>query len=101
MASNWQRKEAEDTPTQTITDADYVDDITLLVNAPAEAESLLHSLEWAAGGIGLHVKADKKKYLCFNQRGDIPTLKGGPLKLVDKFTYLESSVSSTKDEFNT
>ena len=33
--------------------------------------------------------------------GDISTLKGGPLKLVDKFTYLGSSVSPTKKDVNT
>ena len=38
-------------------------------------------------------EADKTEYMCFNQRGDIFTLKSGPLKLVDKFTYLGSSVS--------
>ena len=32
-------------PAQTIMDADYADDIALLVNAPAQAETLLHSLE--------------------------------------------------------
>ena len=32
-------------PAQTITNADYADDIALLVNAPAQAETLLHSLE--------------------------------------------------------
>ena len=31
---------------------------------------------------------------------DISTLKGGPLKLVDKFTYLGSRVSSTKKNIN-
>ena len=30
-------------PTKTITDANYADDIALLANAPAEAETLLHS----------------------------------------------------------
>ena len=45
MASSWQRKEAEDTPTQTITDVGYADDIVLLANTPAQAETLLHSLE--------------------------------------------------------
>ena len=84
---------------ETITDADYSDDITLLANAPAQAESLLHSLERA--GIGLHVKAHKTEYMCFNQRGDISTLNGSSLKLVDKFTYQGSSVSSTKTDFNT
>ena len=34
------------------------------------------------------------------QRGHISTLKGGPLKLVDKFIYLRSSVSSTENEIN-
>ncbi len=35
--------------------------------------------------------------MCFNQTGDITTLDGTPLKLVDKFTYLESSLSTEKD----
>ena len=39
--------------------------------------------------------------MCFNQRGDVITLKGGPLKVVDKFTYLGSSVSSTEKDINT
>ena len=36
---------------KTNTDVDYTDDIALLANTPAQAESLLHSLEKAAGGI--------------------------------------------------
>ena len=43
---------------QTIMDADYTDDIALLANTPAQVEFLLHYLEPAAGGIGLHVNAD-------------------------------------------
>ena len=39
--------------------------------------------------------------MCFNQRGDISTLKGGPLKLVDKFTHLGNSISSTENDINT
>ena len=80
--------------------ANYADDIVLLENSPAQPESLLHSLEQAAGGIGLHVNADKTEYMCFNQRDDISTLNGGPLKLVDKFTYLGSSILSTKNDIN-
>ena len=30
---------------QTITDVDYANDISLLANTPAQAETLLHSLE--------------------------------------------------------
>ena len=81
--------------TQTITDTDYTDDIVFLANTPAQAESQLHSLEWAAGSIGLHVNADKTECMCFNQRVDFSRLNGSPLKLVDKFTYLGNSVSST------
>ena len=33
-------------------------------------------------------------------RGDISTLKNGSLKLVDKFTYLGSSVTSTENDIN-
>ena len=86
---------------QTITDADYADDIALLANIPAQAEILLHSLELAAAGIDLHINADKMEYMCFNQRGDITTLNGCSLKLVDKFTYLGSSVSSTETDIST
>ena len=75
--------------------------IVLLANAPAQAETLLHSLEWAAAGIGLHVNAHKTEYMYFNQRGDVSTLNGSSLKLVDKFTYLGSSVSSIKTDINT
>ena len=88
-------------PVQTITNADNTDDIGLLANSPVLAESLLHSLERAECGIGLHVNADKTEYMWFNQRGDISTRKCGPLKLVDKFTYLRSSVFSTETDINT
>ena len=39
--------------------------------------------------------------MCFNQTGDISTLEETSLKLVDKFTYLGSSVSSTKKDMDT
>ena len=58
-------------------------------------------MEWATAGIGLHVNAHKTKYICYNQTGDISTLDGTTLKLVDKFTYLGSSVSSTEKGIDT
>ena len=39
----------------------------LLASTRAQAETLLHGLEWAAAGISLHVYADKTEYMCFNQ----------------------------------
>ncbi len=88
-------------PAQTITDADYDDNIALLAKTRDQAENQLHSLERAAAGIGLHANTDKTEYVGFNQRGYICTLKGGLLKLVDKFTYLGSSVSSNENDINT
>ena len=84
-----------------ITDANYADDIALLVNAPAQAETLLRSLKRAAASIGHHVNAHKTEYMCFNQTGDISTLNGSSLKQVDKFTYQGSSVSSTETDIDT
>ena len=81
-------------PAQTITDVNYVNDIALLANTPAQAKTLLHNLEQAAG-IGPHVNADKTEYICFNQRGDISTLNRSSLKLLNKFTFLGNGVSST------
>ena len=73
----------------------------LLANTPNQAETLLHSLERAAAGIGLHVNAHKTEYMCYNQTGNITTLDGASLRLVDKFTYLGSSVSSTENDIDT
>ena len=59
-------------PAKTITDADYTNHIALLANAPAKNETLLHSLEQAAAGIGLRVNAHKMEYMCFNQKVTSP-----------------------------
>ena len=95
------KKRSRRYPAKTITDADYADDIAILTNTPNQAETLLHRLERAAAGICLHVNAHKTEYMCYNQTGDIYTLDGNPLKLVDKFTYLGSSVSSTEKDIDT
>ena len=81
-------------PAKTITD-----NIAFLANTPTQAETLLHCLERTAG-IVLHVNAHKTEYMCFNHTG-ISTLNGSPLKLVDTFAYLGSSVSSTETDINT
>ena len=38
--------------------------------------------------------------MCYNQTGDISTLERASLKLVEKFTYLGSSFSSTEKDIN-
>ena len=87
-------------PTKTITDTDYANDRAILANTPNQAETLLHSLGRAAAGIGFHVNAHKTEYMCYNQKGDISTLEGTSLKLVDKFNYQGSSVSSTEKDID-
>ena len=47
----------------------------------------------------MHTKRNIR--MCFNQTGDISSLNGSSLKLVDKFTYLGSSVSSTETDIDT
>ena len=75
--------------------------VRLTWNTPNQAETLLHSLERAAAGIGLHFNAHKTEYMCYNQTGDISILDGTSLKLVDSFTYLGRGVSSTEKDIDT
>ena len=48
-----------------MTDADYTDELALLANTPAQAESQQYRLEQAAESIGL--------FMCFKQKGVIFT----------------------------
>ena len=95
------KKRSRRYPAKTITDADYAHDIAILANTPNQVETLLHSLERATAGIGRHVNAHKIEYIYFNQAGHNSTQEGTSLKLVDKFTYLRSSVSSTEKDIDT
>ena len=62
-----QKKQKQD-PAETITDANYMDNLALLVNKSAQAESLLYSLEQAALVNG---NPNKIAFMCFNQDGAI------------------------------
>ena len=57
-------------------DADYADDSTLLVNTPTLAEFQQHSLEQAAGSVGLNVNLNKTEYICFKWEGAISIING-------------------------
>ena len=48
-----------------MTDADYADNLALLVNTLAKAKSLLQSIEQAAEGNGLYMNANKTKCIYF------------------------------------
>ena len=81
-----------------MTHEDYTDDQALLVNTPAQSESLQQSLAQTAGGIGLYVKANETE-LCLKE-GVVSTLRGKPLTLVDWFTYIDSNILSTDNDVN-
>ena len=78
--------------TEIMTDADYTDDLALLANIPVQDDSLLYSLEQAAGGIGLYMNTNKTEFMNFKQGGAIFTWSSKPLKLVDQSTT-ESNVN--------
>ena len=59
------KKRSRRYPAETTTDTDYADDMAMLANTLNQAETLLHSLERAAAGIGLHVNAHKTEYTFF------------------------------------
>ena len=80
-----------------MTDADYADNVVLLVNKTVQAEFLLVQ---TARGIGIYVNASYAKYLCFKQETATAILSSKPLKLLDLFTYLRSSISSTESDIN-
>ena len=52
-------------PAKTITEWDYADDLLLLTNTSAQAESILHSLEQDMGIINLYMNANKAENICF------------------------------------
>ena len=79
---------------------DYVLRMSINLMNNNNADDLVLLANTAAAGIGLHVNAGKTEYMCSNQRGVISTLNCSSLKLVDKFTYLGSSVSSPKKDVN-
>ena len=83
-----------------MTDAGYTDDLVLLTNSCAETECLLYRLEQWAGGIGLYGNTNKTEFQSFKQGVAISTISGKPLKLVDKFIYLGSNISSTERDLN-
>ena len=57
-------------------------------------------LAFALPYVGVQKSTSLQQCPACNQTGDISTLDGTPLKLVDKFTYLGSSVSATEKDID-
>ena len=87
-------------PAETITDADYADDLALFADSIEDATQLLHSLEKASGDVGLYVNAKKTEFIPYNVEGSIKTIKGDPVKQVNSFIYLGSEAADTESDVN-
>ena len=84
--------------TESKTDTDYLDDLALLAYTPDLDESLLISLEQAAGSIGFYANVNKTEFLCFKQVEAIYSLNGETLKLDNHFGYFSSNISSYEND---
>ena len=81
--------------TETISDLDCADGLVLLVNTPAQAESLHHSPEQATRSIGFYVNTDKTEFMCFKQDG--ATLNSKTLTI----SYISITISLTESNVDT
>ena len=75
-------------PAETMTDADYADNLVLLLNTSTESEFLQHGLLQPVGGIGLYMNAIKQSICVLTKKG--LSLRG---KSVDQFIYISSTES--------
>ena len=77
----------------------------------ATVSACKNSVNATVGGVGIligprvlkslnTIERIQPEYICFNQTSNISTLDRTSLKLVDKFTYLGSSVSSTEKDID-
>ena len=57
--------------TEAMTDAGYANDLAVLRNSIALAESQLHNLKQAPRCVGLDVSENKTDFRCFKQEGAI------------------------------
>ena len=86
--------------TETITDADYADDLALLANTHAQIKPLLHCLDQLTGVVGFCMNANKTGFLCFKREGAILTISSLPLKLVDHLKYHICNTSFTESDIS-
>ncbi len=74
---------------ETITDLDFADDIALLSEQIAQAQSLLSGVDIQCGKIGLKINSEKTKTMVFNinEPVNIYTNDGSKLEIVQDFTH--------------
>ncbi len=86
-----------------ISDVDFTDDLALVTNTAAEAQSLLLSLEHAANEVGLHLNEGKTKYIGLNLHEDdgqyIKAASGEEIEKVEDFVYQGSRIMKSEKDF--
>ena len=86
-----------------ITDTDFADDIALLADNLANAQSLLSALETTANCTGLYLNETKTECLPINIQNciEVKTLSDNILKCVDDdYKYLGSHIINSERDFN-
>ena len=100
MASSWLREEAKGTPQkQSRTPTTLMTWRYWRIRLIKQRHYCIvwNEPQLALASMSMHTKLN----ICYNQTGNIATQDGASLKLVDKFTYLGSSVSSTEKDIDT
>ena len=100
MASSWLRKEAKRTPQkQSETPTTLMPWRYWRIRLIKQRHYCIiwNEPQQALASKSMHTKLN----MCYNQTGNFTTLDGASLKLVDKFTYLGSSISSTENDIDT
>ena len=89
-------------PAQHLTDLGYADDLALISSLVNDAQSLLHSLEYAASLVGLYCNESKTEYVnTSKQDTSMQTQSGKFIKKVDDFKYLGSYIMDSGKDFKT
>ena len=85
-------------PAETVTDADFADDIALLSNMIIQAQELLSRLEDSAESVGLYMNSKKTKAIVYNQDTSTPLISkaGDAIEIVPDFVYLGAWVDSSE-----
>ena len=81
-----------------ITDLDFADDIALVSDLVANAESLLHSLENAARLVGLHCNESKTEVISSTPNCSFVSSAGNSINQVEDFKYLGSFVMDSEKD---
>ena len=84
-----------------ITDLDFADDIALVSDLVANAESLLHSLEKAASLVGLHCNEGKTEVISSTQNCSFQSSASNKIKQVEDFKYLGSFIMASEKDMKT